>query len=208
MNVYDSTRTAPRADPLLREMFPEWDSYRSHAQAWAVQALRTAPPGGIVLAALASGGGKTLTYVLPLMEELVDGSKSQALVVVPTISLATDQASALSRRYASPRRPLHAVEVHSGLSSAERQARESAFASGAIDILLVSPERALQPEFVERLRGMGGSLRYLVIDEVHTMLDWGETFRLEYPRLGWLRRELLRAQRGEVTPVRRVGAMQ
>ena len=191
MNTFDSTLAGPRADPLLRTMFPEWESYRSPAQSWAVQMLRTAPPGGVVLTVMATGGGKTLTYALPLMEELVQQGRSRALVIVPTISLATDQAMALSHRYASPRTSIRASAVHSGLNTAERQARESAFVSGDTDVLLVSPERALQPEFVERLRGMGDALRFLVIDEVHMMLDWGETFRLEYPRLGWLRRELL-----------------
>ena len=184
---------APRADPLLRRAFPTWAHYRSHAQAWAVQMLRNAPPEGIVLTAMATGSGKTLTYILPLLEERERRGKAGALVIVPTISLAVDQADAVSRRYPSGIGNIRATEVHSALGPAERESRESAFARGEYDVLLVSPERALNPGFIERLRGMGDALRFLVIDEVHTMCDWGETFRLDYPRLGWLRQELLRS---------------
>lgn|GEM_PF-2921549 len=183
----------PLADPLLRRMFPSWTRYRSFAQAWAVQLLRTAPPGAVVLAAMATGGGKTLTYVLPLLEEREIHSRSGALVVVPTISLAVDQVDALSRRYPIEGRSIRATEVHSALGGLERDKREQGFVRGDYDVLLTSPERALNPEFIERMRSMGQDLRFLVIDEVHAMCDWGETFRLEYPRLGWLRRELLRS---------------
>lgn len=180
-------------DPLLRRFFPQWTDYKSPAQAWAVRLLLTAPSGGVVLAVLPTGGGKTLTYLLPLLEERRTTGDGSTLVIVPTISLMADQATAINERYLVEGRPLIARAAHSGTDWTERNESELGFVEGEVDVLLVSPERALRPDFLGRIGDMGDRLKFLVIDEVHLMIDWGETFRPDYPRLGWLRERLLRA---------------
>lgn len=56
--------------------------------------------------------------------------------------------------------------------------------AGAVDLLLISPERLNNPEFrTEVLPDLLRSLGLLVVDEVHCISDWGHDFRPDYRRL-------------------------
>ena len=56
--------------------------------------------------------------------------------------------------------------------------------SGAIDVLLVSPERLANPGFGRRvLDSLAGQIGLLVIDEAHAVSDWGHDFRPDYRRV-------------------------
>lgn len=186
-------KTRPLADPLLRRFFPDWDHYRSHAQRWSTQLLGGAPNGGCVLSVLATGGGKTLTYVLPMLDERRLRGRACTLVVVPTISLMADQANALNRHYSPIGQPIRAAASNSTISFERRRLIEDGFMAGDLDVLLVSPERAMNLEFAEKLASMGANLPFLVVDEVHLVSDWGEGFRPDFQRLGWLRKRLVRS---------------
>lgn len=170
-------------------LFPGWN-YRAAAQLWGSRLLETAPPGGCVMTILGTGVGKTLTYLLPLLAEVQERGGSSALVVVPTISLMADQARAINERYEPNGVSIRAATSHSGSTYEDRRRVEEDFFSGKIQVLLVSPERVLHPQFVDNLVAMGEELRFLVIDEAHLMTEW-ENFRPDYQRLGWLRHRLL-----------------
>lgn len=183
-------RGVPADPPLLRQ-FPGWSTYRSAAQRWAVRMVSGAPAGGCVLTVLATGGGKTLTFLLPMLERRSQGQPSATLLIVPTISLMSDVAEGLRNRYPTASGSIQAFESHSGIPWEQRRVREAQFFNGELDVLVVSAERALRPDFVEALARMGASLAYLVIDEAHLIADWGEGFRHDFQRLGWLRSRLL-----------------
>jgi len=52
-------------------------------------------------------------------------------------------------------------------------------------IVLVTPEKAVRPDFLALLRSLGRPLRF-VVDEAHCILEWGD-FRPAYNALGLLK---------------------
>ncbi|HEX4510141.1 MAG TPA: helicase-related protein, partial [Burkholderiaceae bacterium] len=54
-----------------------------------------------------------------------------------------------------------------------------------VDLLLISPERLANDEFVtETLQPITARIGLLVIDEAHCISDWGHDFRADYRRIG------------------------
>lgn len=176
-------------DPLLRRLGVQ--NYRSHAQRSAVRAALRTPEGGTLLVTLATGEGKSLipqvvaALGFPSTDER-HAAGGVTLVVVPTVTLATDQETAARLRGLSDARAYRA-----GDSEQNRLLRQR-IREGTQKICFASPEAACGP-----LRGdlnecaRGGMLRAIVIDEAHLVHAWGTGFRTEFQLLGGLRRELL-----------------
>jgi ATP-dependent DNA helicase RecQ len=143
-------------------------------QAAAVEAL--CGPGARVLVVQATGWGKSAVYWAATAVRRAEGA-GPTLVVSPLLSLMRDQVAAAGRA------GLRAATLNS-TNVADWEPVERALLAGDLDLLLVSPERLANPGFGRRvLDAMAGRLGLLVIDEAHSISDWGHDFRPDYRRV-------------------------
>lgn len=139
--------------------------------------MRSALQGRDTLVLMPTGGGKSLCYQLPAI-----CTSGLTVVISPLLSLMQDQVEAMQAMGVS------AATLHSGLTSEASLHVLQQLQQQALQILYVSPERALQPSFIERLQQYQVAL--IAIDEAHCISQWGHDFRPEYGQLGRLRQYL------------------
>jgi ATP-dependent DNA helicase RecQ len=125
---------------------------------------------------LPTGAGKSLCFMLPAA--VLPGP---TLVVFPLLSLMADQ----ERRVLEA--GMGAAVLKGGQPKQERAELWRRIDSGEVQMVLTNPETALQPATLKRIGEAGFS--HLVIDETHTVSEWGQTFRPVYLEIGELARQ-------------------
>src|SRR5215217_6870659 len=164
---------AATAAGVIRAIAGDGAQLRADQQT-AVAAL--CEPTARVLVVQATGWGKSAVYWAATAIRRSEGA-GPTLVVSPLLSLMRDQVAAAARA------GLRAATLNSSNIDAW-SGIEHDLRSGAIDVLLVSPERLANPGFGRRvLDGLAGQIGLLVIDEAHAVSDWGHDFRPDYRRV-------------------------
>lgn len=170
----------------------DWEQVRSTFQCiWGYSDFRS-PQGEIVqsllskqdaLVVMPTGGGKSICFQLPALLQT-----GLTLVVSPLVALMENQVQELCDRR------LPAALLHSELPNQQRRQTLWALEQQKLRLLYVSPETLLSPPVWERLCQPDLRINGLILDEAHCLVQWGDTFRPAYRRLGAIRPALLQTK--------------
>jgi len=172
---------------------PSWKQVRAtFQQIWGYEDFRP-PQGEIVQSLLAkkdtiiimpTGGGKSICFQLPALLQT-----GLTLVISPLVALMENQVQELKER------KLSAALLHSQLSPSQRRQTLQALERQQLRLLYLSPETLLSPPVWEKLSHPELVINGLILDEAHCLVQWGDTFRPAYRRLGAVRPALLKSKR-------------
>jgi ATP-dependent DNA helicase RecQ len=123
-----------------------------------------------------TGWGKSAVYFVACLLLRARGA-GPTVIVSPLLALMRNQIEAAERA------GIRARTINSA-NPAEWEAIYAEVAAGAVDVLLVSPERLNNPAFRDEvLPKLSAATGLLVIDEAHCVSDWGHDFRPDYRRI-------------------------
>ena len=180
--------------PFPKNQPVDWYTVRQRfKEIWGYEDFRS-PQGEIIqtllshqdaLVIMPTGGGKSICFQLPALL-----SQGITLVVSPLVALMENQVQELKQRR------LSAALLHSELSSRDRKQTLWAIEHQKLRLLYLSPETLLSAPVWERLVRSDVQINGLILDEAHCLVQWGDTFRPAYRRLGAVRAALLQAKPG------------
>jgi ATP-dependent DNA helicase RecQ len=207
----DGLTAALRFDPVPRHAYEsaspdgvllrlsQHQLYRTVAQKAAARALLTQPAGSGLMVSMPTGSGKSLLFQIAANFERETQPGACAIVITPTVALALDHERTLSGM-----RGLEASKALTGDTPfAESEAIINGFRRGEIPLVLLSPEKAMNPALLDHLVeaalpysaefGLEARLTHLFVDEAHIIESWGRGFRPDFQRLPALLGRLRRA---------------
>jgi ATP-dependent DNA helicase RecQ len=134
-----------------------------------------APQHQVVL--LPTGAGKSLCFMLPAF--ILDGL---TIVVFPLLGLMADQLRRVEEA------GMKGALLKGGMKKVSRDELWKGVHDGSTQMLLTNPEMMIRPEVQRHLKEV--KIAHLVLDEAHTIPEWGESFRPACLELGKILPEL------------------
>lgn len=129
-----------------------------------------------------TGGGKSICFQLPALL-----NTGLTLVISPLVALMENQVEELRQKQQK------AALLHSELPALQRQKTLQALDNKELSLLYLSPETLLSPIVWQKLCN-SQLLNGLILDEAHCLVQWGDSFRPAYRRLGTVREALLKSK--------------
>ena len=134
---------------------------------------------GRILCVLPTGSGKSLCFMYPIAV-----MRKRSIIIYPLLSLMNDQAERF-RACGIPH-----VLLRGGLGQDERKRLISSFIRCSDAVMITNPEMLISMKKRGELKAFRDKTELLVIDEVHTAVTWGESFRSSYLLLPEIIKEL------------------
>jgi ATP-dependent DNA helicase RecQ len=145
-----------------------------------LEAVLAALRGQDVLVVRPTGSGKTLCFQLPAVMR-----GGTTFVLSPLKALMKEQVVELQQR------KIPGSFINSDLGPDEKRARYELLSAGALKFLYCTPERfgdKVRSEEVAALRELRPA--FLVVDEAHCVVRWGDAFRPDYSKIAAIREAL------------------